>query len=110
MLYGLGLPKLHSSLLSWVPSFPGLFLVTSFASYSQLAQFNASASRSPEISLQEETNVLIVLGAVIDTVAATTDAWFGNAEQWKINPTGNSGGLSVLGFARRDTARNASIV
>lgn len=85
MLYKHGLPKLHSSPLSWVPSFHGLYTVTNFNSYSQLAQFDASASRSPEISLQEETKVLSVLGAVIDTVAATTDAWFGNAEQWKIS-------------------------
>ncbi|KAL9076951.1 MAG: hypothetical protein Q9161_000584 [Pseudevernia consocians] len=49
------------------------------------AQFDACASRSPEVSLQENTNVPSVLGAVIYSVSATTDACFENAEEWKLD-------------------------
>ena len=85
LLYGLSLPRLHSSLPSWVPSFHGRRVVQSFHASSQLAQFNACATRSPKISLQKGTNALSILGAVVDTVSATTDACFENSEEWKLN-------------------------
>ena len=85
LLYGLSLPRLHSSLPSWVPSFRGRKVVNSFHAFFELTQFDACASRSPEVSLQENTNVLSVLGAVIDSVSATTDACFENAEEWKLD-------------------------
>ena len=85
LLYGLSLPRLHSSLPSWVPSFHGRKVVNSFHSVSEIAQFDACASRSPEVSLQRNTKVLSVLGAVIDSVSATTDACFENVEAWKLD-------------------------
>ena len=45
LLYGLSLPRLHSSLPLWVPSFHGRRVVNSFYACSQLAQFDACASR-----------------------------------------------------------------
>ena len=93
LLYGLSLPRSQSSLPSWVPSFHGPKLVTSFNAYSQLAQYAACASRLPEISLQKDTNVLRVLGAVVDTISATTDACFENVDQWTLSTQETAAGL-----------------
>lgn len=65
LLYGLGLPRLPSPLPSWVPSFHGPKIVNSFDNFSQLAKFNACASRQPDIILEKDTNVLSVLGVPI---------------------------------------------